>query len=317
MKVGVVGTGFVGSSAAFALVMRGIGREVVLVDRDEKRAHAEADDILHGVPFAKPLQISSGDYGALRGCRVVIVAAGVGQRPGETRLQLLARNAEVFRSVIPAVLREAPDATLLIATNPVDIMTHLAAEYAAEFGVPSSRIVGSGTMLDTARFRALLGRQVGIDARHVHAYVVGEHGDSEVLAWSSVRIGALSLDEFTEERGVSLGDADRSRIDGAVRNAAYRIIEGKGATYYGIASALAYLTNVILLDQRALVTVCTPQARIAGVEDVTVSMPHVLGGAGVIGHHHPLRLSDPEQEALGASASLIRQVVTDLESARV
>ena len=186
MKIGIVGTGYVGSTAAFALVMQGVGREIVLVDLNEKRAQAEADDIFHAVPFAEPLQIVAGDYEALKGCSVVIIGAGVGQKPGETRLQLLARNAKVFQQVIPSVLQNAPQAILVIATNPVDIMTHLAAQYAAEFDVPSHRVIGSGTMLDTARFRALLGRHVGIDSRHVHAYVVGEHGDSEVLAWSNV-----------------------------------------------------------------------------------------------------------------------------------
>ena len=312
MKVGIVGTGFVGSTAAFALVMRGIGREVVLVDLDTRRAQAEADDILHGVPFAKPLTVTAGDYEALSGCRVVIIGAGVGQKPGETRLQLLARNAEVFRQVIPSVLRHAPRAVLIIATNPVDIMTHLAAEYARDFDVPSRRVIGSGTMLDTARFRTLLGRHVGIDARHVHAYVVGEHGDSEVLAWSAVRVGAAALPDFARDRGISLGESDREKIDDAVRNAAYRIIEGKSATYYGVASALAYMTNVVLHDQRSLMTVCTPQPRIADVEDVTVSMPHVVGGDGVIGEHHPLQLDEREQEALQASATLIRKLADDL-----
>ena len=312
MKVGIVGTGFVGSTAAFALVMRGIGREVVLVDLDKSRARAEADDILHGVPFAKPLTVTAGDYEALKGCRVVIIGAGVGQKPGETRLELLARNARVFQQVIPEVLRFAPEAVLIIATNPVDIMTHLAAKFARDFGVPSSRVIGSGTMLDTARFRSLLGRHVGVDSRHVHAYVIGEHGDSEVLVWSSAHIGALNLLEFARERGLALDESARNKIDDAVRNAAYRIIEGKGATYYGVASALAYMTNVVLHDQRSLMAVCTPQVEIAGVKDVTVSMPHVIGGEGVIGQHHPLKLDEGEQEALQASASLIRGLLDNL-----
>jgi len=314
MKIGIVGTGYVGSTAAFALVMQGVGREIVLVDLNEKRAQAEADDIFHAVPFAEPLQIVSGDYEALKGCAVVIIGAGVGQKPGETRLQLLARNAKVFQQVIPSVLKNAPDAVLVIATNPVDIMTHLAAEYAAEFGVPSHRVIGSGTMLDTARFRALVGRHVGIDSRHVHAYVVGEHGDSEVLAWSNVRIGGVPLPEFTKERGITLTDETKAEIDNGVRNAAYRIIEGKGATYYGVASALAYMTDVILHDQRSIMTICTPQTTIAGVENVTVSMPHMLGGDGVIGAHHPLKLNDEEQEKLHQSATMIRQLITDLEN---
>jgi L-lactate dehydrogenase len=236
----------------------------------------------------------------------------VSQKPGENRLQLLARNAEVFRQVIPSVLRVAPDAVLVVATNPVDIMTHLASRFARDFDVPSSRVIGSGTMLDTARFRALVARHVGIDARHVHAYVVGEHGDSEVLAWSAVRVGAITLPEFARHRGAELTPADRDRIDGAVRNAAYRIIEGKGATYYGVASALAYMTDVILHDQRSLMTVCTPQRDIAGVPEVTVSMPHLVGGDGVIGEHLPLVLDDGEQEALRASATAIRTLTDDL-----
>lgn len=314
MKIGIVGTGYVGSTAAFALVMQGVGREIVLVDLDEKRAQAEADDIFHAVPFAEPLEIVSGGYEDLDGCSVVIIGAGVGQKPGETRLQLLARNAQVFQQVIPSIVKNAPNAVLIIATNPVDIMTHLAAQYAADYSVPSHRVIGSGTMLDTARFRALLGRHVGIDSRHVHAYVVGEHGDSEVLAWSNVRVGGVPLTEFAAERDISLADDVKNRIDNEVRNAAYRIIEGKGATYYGVASALAYMTDVILHDQRSIMTICTPQASIAGVDNVTVSMPHMLGGDGVIGEHHPLKLNESEQEKLHKSATLIRQLITDLEN---
>jgi L-lactate dehydrogenase len=314
VKVGIVGTGFVGSTTAFALVTRGVGREVVLVDVNRERAEAEADDILHAVPFAEPLQVRAGDYDDLRGCRVVIIGAGVGQKPGESRLHLLARNARVFRDVVPSVLREAPDALLIIASNPVDVMTHVAAEFAAEFGVPSRRVIGSGTMLDTARFRTLLGRHLGIDARHVHAYVVGEHGDSEVLAWSAAQVGGITLQEFVHERGPQCDETDCRRIDDAVRNAAYRIIEGKGATYYGVASALAHLTAVVLHDRRAIATVCTPEARIAGVEDVTISMPHVIGGDGVIGAPHPLRLDDDEQSALEASARTVRRAIDDLHA---
>ena len=313
MKIGIVGSGFVGASAAFALVMRGIGRQVVLVDVNAGRARAEADDILHGVPFAHPLTVTAGDYESLTGSRVVIIAAGVGQKPGETRLQLLARNAAVFRQVIPSVLRNAPDAVLIIATNPVDIMTHLAARYSSDFGVPSHRVLGSGTMLDSARFRALLGRHLDIDSRHVHAYVVGEHGDSEVLAWSAVRVGAVALPDFAKYRKAALDTEVIARIDDEVRNAAYRIIEGKSATYYGVASALAHMANVILHDQRSLMTVCTPQERIADVRNVTVSMPHVIGGEGVIGEHHPLQLDDSEQGALQASAALIRELLDQLE----
>lgn len=314
MKIGIVGSGMVGATAAFALVMREVGREIVLVDLDQKRAQAEADDIYHAVPFAGQLSISSGRYDALVGCRVVVISAGVGQKPGETRLQLLGRNAAVFRQVIPSILQHAPDAILVVATNPVDIMTHLAARYAAEFNVPSSRVIGSGTLLDTARFRALVARHIDVDSQHVHAYVVGEHGDSEVLTWSVVRVGVVPLTEFCEEREIPFDESVRQSIDSAVRNAAYQIIEGKGATYYGVASAIAQLVDVILRDERSIMTVCTPQANIAGVQDVTITMPHLVGGAGILGTHHPLRLTEDEQEQLHRSASLIRELITELEA---
>src|ERR1041385_3129363 len=167
MKTGIVGSGFGGATAAYALVMRGVGRRVVLVDQNRARVEAEADDILHAVPFAHPLEVSAGDYADLAGCKVVVVSAGVGQKPGETRLQLLERNAEVFRQVIPSILKYAPQAILLIATNPVDVMTHIAAHYAGEVGVPSRRVIGTGTTLDTARLRALIGRQLNVDSLNI------------------------------------------------------------------------------------------------------------------------------------------------------
>lgn len=314
MKTGVVGAGMVGATAAYALVMRGVGREVVLVDKFTKRALAEADDILHAAPFAHPLQITAGDYSALAGCRAVVVAAGVAQRPGETRLELLGRNAAVFREVIPAILQHAPDAVLIIATNPVDIMTHVAARYAAEMGVGPGRVFGSGTTLDTARFRALLGQHLGVDPQYAHAYVVGEHGDSEVLAWSAVRVGGMTLEDFCSLRGIELDQATRANIDERVRRAAYRIIEGKGATYYGIGSALARIVEVVLGDERAVLTVCAPLAQVAGVSDVTLALPRLVGGGGVIATL-PLPLNDQEEADLHRSAAIIRGAIDDLEKA--
>ncbi|HSL31893.1 MAG TPA: L-lactate dehydrogenase [Anaerolineales bacterium] len=313
MKTGIVGSGFVGATAAYALVMRGVGRRLVLVDQNRARADSEADDILHAVPFAHPLEVIAGDYSDLTGCKVVIVSAGVGQKPGETRLQLLERNAQVFKQVIPNILQNAPDAILLIATNPVDVMTHLAAHYAADFGVDSTRVIGSGTTLDTARLRALIGRHLNVDSQHIHAYVLGEHGDSEVIPWSLVTVGGIPLEEFCTEGEVSICPDDYAAIDEKVRRAAYHIIEGKGATYYGVGSAIARIVEVILQDERSILTVCTPTKQVADVDNVTVSLPNLIGGEGIIKTFFP-NMNESETAALRASAQVVRSVIDQLAS---
>jgi L-lactate dehydrogenase len=293
--------------------MRGVGREIVLVDKNSARAAAEADDIRHAVPFAHPMEVRSGDYPALAGCCVVVLCAGVGQKPGETRLQLLRRNAAVFREVVPAVLKHAPDAVMVVATNPVDVMTHLAARFAAEAGVAPGRVFGSGTTLDTARFRTLIGTECGVDPQHVHAHVIGEHGDSEVLTWSLASIGGIPLESFARLRGVDLSNAVRQGIDDKVRRAAYSIIGGKGATYYGIGCALARIVDAVLHDQRSILTVCAPTPDVLGVKDVTVALPRLVGGCGVI-ETFPLPLSDTEQTQLRASAGVIRTALDELDA---
>jgi len=312
MKTGIVGSGFVGATAAYALVMRGVGRRVVLVDMNKARAAAEADDILHAVPFAHQLEVSAGDYSDLAECKVVVVSAGVGQKPGETRLELLGRNAKVFEQVIPNILKHAPQAILLIATNPVDVMTHIAAHYAAQEGVPSSRVIGSGTTLDTARLRTLIGGRLKVDSQHIHAYVLGEHGDSEVLPWSQVSVGGIPLEEFCTGRETSICPDDYAEIDEKVRRAAYHIIDGKGATYYGIGSAIARIVEVILQDERSILTVCTPMAEVAGVQNVTVSLPNLVGGEGIIQTFFP-NLNANEMDALRASAQVVHAVIEQLK----
>src|SRR3954464_9139833 len=305
MKIGVVGCGMVGSSSAFALVMNGVGREIVLVDVNRARAQAEANDIYHAVPFAHPLSVRAGEYADLEGARVVVIAGGVAQKPDETRLQLLQRNADVFRQIIPSVLRAAPDAVLLVVTNPVDVMTHLAAHFAAEFGVPHTRVFGSGTTLDSARFRPLLGRHFDVDPQHVHAYVIGEHGDSEVLVWSQATIAGLSLDEFVEGHGAPLTPEIRTAIDLNVRRAAYQIIIGKGATYYGIGSAVARIVDVVLHGQRAILTICSRITDVSDCDGVTLALPHLVSGDGVLATI-PLALDATEREGLHRSAGVLR-----------
>lgn len=308
MKIGVVGVGMVGSSAAYALALGGVGSELVLVDHNPKLAEAHAEDILHATPFARAVRVRAGDYGALEGSAVVVIAAGVGQKPGETRLELLGRNARVFEQVIPAVLEAAPEAVLLIATNPVDVMTQVATRIS---GRPESRVIGSGTILDTARFRALLGEWLEVSPQSVHAYVLGEHGDSEVLVWSGAEVGGVALEEFARQSGKSLDEEVRRRIDDGVRRAAYRIIEGKGSTYHGIGAGLARLVRAILTDERSAFSLSTLTPEVEGVREVALSLPRILGASGVLRTLEP-QLSPSERQALGHSAQVLKQAAVEL-----
>ena len=308
MKIGVVGSGLVGATAAYAVVMRGVAGEVVLVDARPERAAAEANDIQHAVPFANPVRVCSGTYADLAGADIVVIAAGVAQRPGESRGGLLGRNSAVFADVIPQALEAAGDCVLLIATNPVDVMTHFAARLAAQRGVEPGRVLGTGTLLDTARFRSLLSEELGVDSQNVHAYVVGEHGDSEVLTWSAATVAGVPLDEFCRLQGMDLTAEERRRIDARVRGAAASIIEGKGATYYGVGGAIARIVEAVLRDQRSVLTVCSPIPEVAGVRDVTLSLPHIIGGKGVQQVLLP-PVDDTELSALSASARLVHDAI--------
>ena len=308
MKVGIVGAGSVGATAAFAMVMTGAASEIVLVDLDAALAKAQAQDILHATPLARPVRVRAGVYADLDGADVVVLAAGVGQRPGETRLELLGRNARVFGEIIPAVLREAPEAILLIATNPLDVMTEIAAKIS---GLPAGRVFGSGTTLDSARFRALLGEHLGVSPTSVHAYVLGEHGDSEVLWWSGASAGGVPVAEAARQRGRPLDDAARSRIDEAVRRAAYAIIAGKGATWFGIGGGLARIVQAIRSDEHVLLSVSAPTAEVEGVADVTLSLPRVIGAGGVVSTLVPTLDAD-ERRALRRSAEILKEAAAGL-----
>jgi len=311
VKIGIVGSGLVGSTAAYALVLRGTASEVVLVDANPARAQAEADDIFHAVPFAGTADVRAGGFPELAGTSLVIVAAGVNQKPGESRLQLLERNAAVFREIVPAILRHAPGALLVVATNPVDIMTHLASHFAESVGVPRGRVIGSGTTLDTARFRTLIARHVGVHPQHVHGYVLGEHGDSEVLTWSVATVAGFPLEAFAARRGVAFDEGARAEIDAGVRRAAYRIIAGKGATYFGIGGALVRIAQGLLGGQRAILTVSSRQEEVEGVPDVTLSLPQLVGADGVIETYMP-PVDRAERAALKRSAEVLRSALDGL-----
>lgn len=304
MKVGIVGAGMVGSSAAYALALLGLANEVVLVDLNVDLARAQAEDISHAVPFVSACRVTNGDYAELKGANIVIIAAGVSQRPGETRIALLGRNAEVFRSVIAEISRVAPNAILLIASNPVDIMTEISTRLS---GLPRGRVIGSGTILDTARFRSLLAKHLSVSPQSVHAYVLGEHGDSEVLAWSSARVGSVPVETLARQLGKPLDADARAMIDGGVRNAAYTIINGKGATYYGIGAGLARIVRAISRDERDLLSVSVSTPDILGVRDVALSIPRIVGADGIIGDVMP-DLDATERDALRDSATLLKSL---------
>jgi len=309
MKVGIVGAGMVGSAAAYAMALTGTANRIVLVDRSEALASAQAQDIAHAVPFASAVTVEAGDYTALAGAAVVILAAGVGQKPGESRLALLNRNAEVFRAVVGAVRAAAPEAILLIATNPVDIMTHVATRLS---GLPPSRVIGSGTILDTARFRSLVADHLGLAPHSVHAHVLGEHGDSEVLGWSGARVGSEPLASVAAQLGAAITADVRDRIDKGVRGAAYRIIEGKGATNYGIGAGLARIVRAIGRDEQAVLSASIVTGEVAGVTDVALSLPRVVGTQGVSATLFPT-LDTGETDALGQSARLLRDTADALD----
>jgi len=296
----------VGSSAAYAIALRGVANEIVLVDVNANLARAQAEDILHATPFAAPCRIMAGDYSDFKGSRLVILACGVGQRPGETRLHLLKRNAGVFEEVIPKVMRYAPESVLLIASNPVDVITQMVSRLA---GIPHQRVIGSGTILDTARFRTLLAESLCVSPKSLHAYVPGEHGDTEVLLWSNAKVGGVSLGEFARQVGCEVSRETRKRIDDGVRRAAYRIIEGKGATYYGIDAGLARIARAVRSDERVVLTVSSRAVGIGDFPEVCFSLPRTIGSSGVLAtlvpelleedHHALMRSVDVIQKAAG------------------
>jgi L-lactate dehydrogenase len=301
MKIGIVGTGMVGSAAAYAMALLGVGTDIVLVDANHALARAQAQDISHATPFATTIGIHAGDYSDLEGAAVVIIAAGVSQKPGESRLALLERNVEVFRSVISGVMKAAPDAILLIASNPLDVMTFAAQRIS---GLPPERVIGSGTILDTARLRSLLGDHLGIAPNSVHAYVLGEHGDSEVAVWSSAMAGSVPIVSFAEQIGRPLDQAARTSIAAQVKGAAYTIIEGKGATWYGIGAGLARIVRSIIDDERTVLSVSQVNDDIEGVRDVPLSLPRIVGREGIIATLMP-NLDTEERAALKHSAEVI------------
>ena len=308
-KVAIIGCGFVGSSSAFALMQSGLFSEMVLIDADVNRAEGEALDISHGLPFAKPMKIYAGGYEDIADAAIVIVTAGAGQKPGETRLDLVKKNVEIFKSIIPEIAKQDFNGILLIVANPVDILTYVAAKLSK---LPQGRVFGSGTVLDSARLKYLLGEHLDVDNRSVHAFIIGEHGDSEMAAWSSANVSGIPLNDFCEMRGYFKHEESMKKILEEVKNSAYEIIEKKHATYYGIAMSVRRICEAIIRDEKSILPVSSIQKGEYGIENVALSIPAIVGREGVE-KVVPIKLSDTEKEELIKSANTLKNVLDTVE----
>lgn len=308
-KVAIIGCGFVGSSSAFALMQSGLFSEMVLIDADVNRAEGEALDISHGLPFAKPMKIYAGGYEDIADAAIVIVTAGAGQKPGETRLDLVKKNVEIFKSIIPEIAKQDFKGILLIVANPVDILTYVAAKLSK---LPQGRVFGSGTVLDSARLKYLLGEHLDVDNRSVHAFIIGEHGDSEIAAWSSANVSGIPLNDFCEMRGYFKHEESMKKILEEVKNSAYEIIEKKRATYYGIAMSVRRICEAIIRDERSILPVSSIQKGEYGIGNVALSIPAIVGREGVE-KVVPIKLSDTEKKELIKSAETLKNVLGTVE----
>ncbi|MCI1654660.1 MAG: L-lactate dehydrogenase [Lachnospiraceae bacterium] len=306
-KAAIVGCGFVGSASAFALMQSGLFSEMVLIDANPDKAEGEALDISHGIPFAKPMQISAGTYDDIMDAAVVIVTAGASQKPGETRLDLVKKNVGIFRNIMPEFKKRNYPGILLIVANPVDILTYTAVKYS---GLPEQRVIGSGTVLDTARLKYLLSEHLSVDSRSVHTYIIGEHGDSEIAAWSSTNVSGIPLDDFCSMRGHHEHTKAMEQLAESVKNSAYEIIEKKHATYYGIAMAVRRICEAIVRDEKSILPISAMMHGEYGLRDVALSMPAIVGKDGIEGHV-PIRLSEAEQAQLTASAEVLSGVIRE------
>ncbi|MBL8206210.1 MAG: L-lactate dehydrogenase [Blastocatellia bacterium] len=301
-RVAIVGVGNVGATFAYALLLSGLAAEIVLIDENRKKAEGEAMDLNHAIHFSHPTRIWAGDFQDCAGATVTVIAAGANQKPGETRLDLVKKNAVIFRQIVPEVARHNPDGILLIATNPVDVLTYTSLQLS---GLPPQRVIGSGTILDTSRFRYLLSQHFGVDPRSVHGFIIGEHGDSEVPVWSLANIAGMRLRDFCTAQGVAYDETAMEEIFRQTRDAAYHIISRKGATYYAVAAGMMRLVEAILRNQNTVLSASSLIENYYGISDVCLSLPTVINRNGV---ERVLRLALSKQEiaAVQHSAEVLR-----------
>ena len=307
-KAAVIGCGFVGSATAFTLMQSRLFSELVLLDVNMEKADGEAKDIAHGIPFAGQMKIYAGTYDDAADAAIIIITAGANQKPGETRLELVQKNTAIYQSIIPEIVKRDFGGILLIVSNPVDILTYVALKLS---GLPENRVLGSGTVLDTARLKYALGEHLGVDSRSVHSFIIGEHGDSEIAAWSSTNVSGIPLNDFCEMRGHFNHDAAMDAIAEKVKNSAYEIISKKQATYYGIAMSVKRICECIVRNERSILPVSAMMHGEYGIEDITLSMPAIVGIGGVE-THVPIALSEEEAEKLVESAKKLKEVAKGL-----
>ncbi len=308
VRVAVIGMGNVGATFAYALLLSGLAAEIVLIDVNRAKAEGEAMDLSHTEPFAHPTRIWAGDYSDCASADVIVLTAGAAQHPGETRLDLVKRNTAIFQKIIPEVAKNCSQGILLIATNPVDVLTYLSLKLS---GMSPQRVIGSGTILDTARFRHLLSEYFGVDPRSVHAHIIGEHGDSEVPAWSLANIAGMRLPEFAKASGIPYDEQKMEDIFKQTRDAAYAIIQRKGATFYAVAAGLMRIVEAILRDQHTILSVSSSITGAYGISDVCLSLPTILNRNGVERVLH-LELSPSEQAGLRHSAEVLKRTIASV-----
>lgn len=310
-KVSIIGTGFVGSTTAYTLMSSGLFSEMVLIDLNEKKAKGEVMDLNHGMPFAVPVKIYQGSYEDTKGSDIIIIAAGANQKEGETRLDLVYKNTEIFKSIVSQIVKyNSPDETIiLVVTNPVDILTYVVTKIS---GWPIGKVIGSGTVLDTARFRYLIGEHVGVDTRNVHGYIIGEHGDTELPVWSLTTIAGIKMEKYCDMCNCCSGGQKRKEIFNNVKNAAYEIISAKGATYYAVALAVKRITEAVMRDEFSILTVSSLLQGQYNIYDVCLSVPTVVDRNGV-NRILEIPLSSEEESMLRHSADTLKEIQNKLD----
>ena len=307
-KVAIIGCGFVGASIAFSLIQKGLFSEMVLIDANHEKAEGEAMDLSHGLPYLSPMEIYAGTYEDVSDCALVIITAGANQKPGETRLDLIDKNVGILKTIIPQITARPFEGMLMIVSNPVDVLTYAAMKIS---GYPAHRVFGSGTVLDTARLKFLLGQHLDVDSRNVHAFIIGEHGDSELAGWSGANVSGIPLERVRRVRGHNAHAGATQRIYEGVRDSAYEIIQRKGATYYGIAMAVARIAECIVKDQRSVLPVSVCLGGQYGLNGLCLSIPSIVGRRGVE-QILEIPLNEEESNALHASAKQLQEVIEHL-----